>query len=87
MTDLRLHVIRTIVFALSAEGGNPCPIGLGFGGKSGGWHDFTIEQGQAMGRASIIEVDARVEHGRIVAIRMTGHAKVFGEEDITLAAG
>jgi predicted PhzF superfamily epimerase YddE/YHI9 len=87
MTDLRLHAMRTTVFALSAEGSNPCPIGLGFGEKSGGWHDFSIEQGQAMGRASIIEVDARVEHSRIVAIRMTGHAKVLGEEDTTLAAG
>jgi hypothetical protein len=40
-----------------------------------------------MGRASIIEVAARVEHGRIVATRMSGHAKALGEEDITLAAG
>jgi hypothetical protein len=26
-----------------------------------------------------------VEHGRIVATRMSGHANVLGEEDITLA--
>ncbi len=56
-----------------------------FGEKNEGWHNFTIEQGHAMGRPSIIEVGARVEHGRIVATRMSGHARVLGEEDITLA--
>lgn len=58
-----------------------------FGEKSEGWHNFTIEQGHAMGRPSIIEVGARVEHGRIVATRMSGRARVLGEEDIALAAG
>ena len=57
-----------------------------FGEKNEGWHNFAIEQGHAMGRASIIEVAARVEHGRIVATRMSGGAKVLGEKDITLAA-
>jgi trans-2,3-dihydro-3-hydroxyanthranilate isomerase len=58
-----------------------------FGKKSEGWHNFTIEQGHAMGRPSIIEVGARVEHGHIAATRMSGHATVLGEEDITLAVG
>jgi PhzF family phenazine biosynthesis protein len=57
-----------------------------FGEKNEGWHNFNIEQGHAMGRPSIIEVGARVEHGRIVATRMSGRAIVLGEEDITLAA-
>lgn len=58
-----------------------------FGEMSEGWHNFTIEQGRAMRRPSIIEVGARVEHGRIVATRMSGYARVLGEEDITLAVG
>jgi PhzF family phenazine biosynthesis protein len=58
-----------------------------FGGRDEGWHNFNIEQGHAMGRPSIIEVGARLEHGRIVATRMSGRARVLREEEITLAAG
>jgi PhzF family phenazine biosynthesis protein len=58
-----------------------------FSEQTEGWHNFTIEQGHAMGRPSIIEVCARVEHGRIVVTRMSGYARVLGEEDITLAVG
>lgn len=58
-----------------------------FGEKREGWHNFTVEQGHAMGRPSIIEVGAKVEHGRIVATRMSGYARVLGEEDVTPAMG
>lgn len=58
-----------------------------FGEKNEGWHNFKIEQGHTMGRPSIIEVGAKVEHGRIVATRMSGHARVLREENITLAVG
>lgn len=37
-----------------------------------GWHRVTIAQGRAMGRPSIIEADARVESGTVVATRVGG---------------
>jgi PhzF family phenazine biosynthesis protein len=58
-----------------------------FGEKDEGWNNFSIEQGHAMGRPSIIEVGVRVERECIVATRMSGRARVLKEEDITLAAG
>jgi len=38
-----------------------------------GWQRVTIAQGRAMGRPSIIEVEASVENGQVSAIRVGGH--------------
>jgi len=43
-----------------------------------GWRAFTIAQGRAMGRPSLIEAQARREGGRVVATRVGGTAAQVG---------
>ncbi|MFQ5937475.1 MAG: PhzF family phenazine biosynthesis protein [Acidiferrobacterales bacterium] len=57
-----------------------------FGSKEGGWHNFQVEQGHAMGRPSVIRVAAKVAADKIIRTRLGGRTWVLGEEDIVLAA-
>ncbi|MBQ7534330.1 MAG: PhzF family phenazine biosynthesis isomerase [Stomatobaculum sp.] len=43
-----------------------------------GWNCFTIRQGEAMGRPSVIGADCLVEEGKIIKTRVCGNAEIVG---------
>lgn len=43
----------------------------------GGWNSFTVYQGEAMGRPSVIYADVFAEEGRITRTRVRGNAEIL----------
>jgi predicted PhzF superfamily epimerase YddE/YHI9 len=66
----------------TATGVAACALGAHLAGQAGptaGWHRFTIAQGRAMGRPSLIEAEAqRDATGAVVATRVGGTSVALG---------
>ena len=61
-----------------ATGVAACALGAHLGAESGvdGWTTWTIAQGRAMGRPSVITAESRRAHGGVAATRVGGAMRV-----------
>lgn len=73
------RIVRTVVFADGTGGGNPCPVVLARESRRGGdgWNTWTIAQGRAMGRPSLITAESRRTPDGVTATRVGGTMRVL----------
>ena len=67
----------------SATGVAACALGsylTMYGSCKSGWHHFSIYQGYAMGKPSLLEVAAYLENKHVTKTSVSGKADIFGEE-------